>query len=60
MDTFGLGHGRVAGFCEHDNEIHSTIKGEQFFDQLSDYQVLITFGTSSFSHIQQKSTLCFS
>jgi hypothetical protein len=30
----------VAGCCEHGNEISDSIKGGEFLDQLSDYQLL--------------------
>jgi hypothetical protein len=29
----------VAGSCEHGNEVSVTMKGEEFLDQLSDYQL---------------------
>jgi hypothetical protein len=29
----------VAGSCEHDNEPSGSIKGREFLDQLSDYQL---------------------
>jgi hypothetical protein len=28
----------LAGFCEHDNGLSGYINGEEFLDQLSDYQ----------------------
>jgi hypothetical protein len=37
MDSYGLGHGRAAGFCEHDNKIEIAIKDEELVDQLSNY-----------------------
>jgi hypothetical protein len=30
----------MAGYCEHGSELSESIKGEEFLDQLSDYQLL--------------------
>jgi len=36
VDSFGSGHGPVAGSCEHGNEPSDSIKGGEFIDYLSD------------------------
>jgi hypothetical protein len=40
MQSAGSVYGPVAGYCEHGNEPSVSIRDEEFFDQLSDYQLL--------------------
>jgi hypothetical protein len=37
LDESASEQGLLAGPCEHSNELQGTIKGEEIFDQLSDY-----------------------
>jgi hypothetical protein len=39
MDTLGPRHGPVASSCEYDKEFSGHIKGGEFLDQISDYQL---------------------
>jgi hypothetical protein len=40
LGASGSGYGPATGSCEHGNEPSSSIKGGEFLDQLSDYQLL--------------------
>jgi hypothetical protein len=40
LDSSGVGRGPVAGSCVPSNEPSGSIKGEEFFDWLSDCQLL--------------------
>jgi len=40
LDLSGTRYWPVAGSCEHGNEISSSIKGGEFFDSLSNCQIL--------------------
>jgi hypothetical protein len=40
MDLIGPGLGSVTDFCGHGTKFSGSIKGEEFLNQLSNYQVL--------------------
>jgi hypothetical protein len=40
LDSTGAGYGPVAGSCEYGNEPSGSIKGGEFLDWLSDYELL--------------------
>jgi hypothetical protein len=40
VDSSGSGEGPLADCCEHGNETSGSIKGGEFLDYLSDYQLL--------------------
>jgi hypothetical protein len=40
LDSSGSGYRQVVGSCEYGNESSGSIKGREFLDQLSDYQIL--------------------
>jgi hypothetical protein len=40
LDSFGLRQGPLAGSCKHCNELSESTHGGEYFDKLSDYQLL--------------------
>jgi hypothetical protein len=40
LDACGSGYGPVAGSCEHGNDISGSLRGGEFLEYLSDYQLL--------------------
>lgn len=50
LDYCGKGQGPVAGLCEHGNEPFDAIKGGEFLEQLTDYEILRGWGEKTFSH----------